>query len=269
MIGACLLARVNYMDLTGEVDVIEFEASQHERAVSAGISIMPAVGFDVVPSDCLAAQLAAALPGAERLELAFMGGSTLSPGTAKTLLAGLGDGGRVRSAGRIVRVPLAWKTARIPFPSGVRSAVTIPWGDVASAFYTTGIGNIEVYLAMPERRIRTLRRWRWLQPLARLAPIQWLGQRWIERRLRGPNEEQRATGRAELWGRATGSGGRIAEATLITPEGYGLTVETALEIVKRTLVGEVRSGFWTPGKAFGGAFIERFAGVRLEWRREA
>ena len=266
MIEACLVAGVNYLDITGELEVIEFAAQQHDRALAAGVSLMSAVGFDVVPSDCLAARLADALPTATDLELAFTAGLSMSPGTAKTMLTVSGDGGRVRADGQIIRVPTAWQTMQIAFPSGTRQAVTIPWGDVSSAFHTTRIPNIRVYTVMPRKQFRFLRRWRWLLPMAKLAPVQWLGRRWIKRNITGPNDRQRATGRAEFWGRVTDDKGHIAEATLITPEGYALTAQTAFEILKRTLAGEVAPGFSTPAAAFGGEFIEQFEGVRFEWR---
>jgi short subunit dehydrogenase-like uncharacterized protein len=229
--------------------------------------MMPAVGFDVVPSDCLAAQLAAALPTACELELAFKAGLSISPGTAATMFRGLGDGGRVRKDGRLMRVPIFWKTKRIPFPSGDRQAVTIPWGDVASAFHTTGIPNITAYAVASASQIRALQRWRWLLPMTKLAPIQWLGRRWIKKHITGPDDDQRTKGNAEFWGRVTDSEGRVVEATLVTPEGYSLTVQTAVEIARRTLAGEVAPGFSTPAKAFGGQFIEQFDGVRIDWRR--
>jgi short subunit dehydrogenase-like uncharacterized protein len=266
MIEACLQARVNYLDITGELDVIEFAARQHHRAITAGISIISSVGFDVVPSDCLSAQLAAALPTAVELQLAFTAGSPISPGTAQTMLTRLGDGGRVRKDGRIVRVPVAWKTAEIPFPSGIRRAVTLPWGDVSTAFHTTGIPNIRVYAAMRARQIHLLRCGSWLLPMSRFSLIQWIGRQWIKRYVRGPSESEQASGRAEFWGRATDNEGRIAEATLITPEGYSLTAQTALEAVRKTVAGDVGVGFWTPAKAFGRAFIDQFNGVAFAWR---
>ena len=148
MMDACLESHVNYLDITGEIAVIEAAAARHDRAVQSGVSLLPAVGFDVVPSDCLAAMLAERLPGANQLQLAFAVGSRIGPGTARTIVEGLAGGGRVRCDGRIVDVPLAWKAMNIPFRSGVQPAVTIPWGDVAAAWHTTGIGNIEVYAAM-------------------------------------------------------------------------------------------------------------------------
>ena len=266
MMRACLLAEVNYLDITGELDVIELAASQHDLAVAAGISIMPAVGFDVVPSDCLAAQLAAALPTASELELAFKGGSKISPGTATTMLVTFGSGGRVRQNSRIIRVPVAWQTKRIPFPGGEREAVTIPWGDISSAFHTTGIPNIRVYAAISRSQMRSLRRWRWLLPISKFAPLQWLVRRWIKQHVAGPSDGERATRHAEFWGRVTDDEGRVAEATLVTPEGYSLTVQTSLGVLRKTLSGEVASGFATPSKAFGPKFIEQFDGVRLDWR---
>ena len=79
----------HYLDITGEIPVIEAAASRHDRAVKAGVCLIPAVGFDVVPSDCLAAMLARRLPDATELILAFTGVSRLSTGTAKTMLEGL------------------------------------------------------------------------------------------------------------------------------------------------------------------------------------
>jgi short subunit dehydrogenase-like uncharacterized protein len=266
MIEACLLAGVNYLDITGEIEVIELVAQQHQRAVKAGVSLMPAVGFDVVPSDCLAAQLSAAQPTASELRLAISTQLSISPGTAKTVFAQLPHGGRVRADGHIVRVPVAHETTRIRFPSGARQAVSVPWGDVSSAFHTTGIPDIHVYFAMPSKMIRSLRRWRWLLPLTRFGLSQRVGRRWIERYILGPPPNERAIGRAELWGRVTTPGGNVAEATLVTPEGYTLTAEVALEILNRTLAGEVGPGFSTPAKTFGGEFIKTFDGVRCEWR---
>ncbi len=269
MMEACLHAGVHYLDITGEWSVIEHAAQLDQRARSAGIVMMPAVGFDVVPSDCLAAQLAAALPTASTLELAFSalgGANPISPGTATTIFSQVGRPNYVRQAGRIEKVPADWESVTIEFPSGKRSAVMISWGDIASAFHTTGIPNIRVFNAVPKRQIQRLRRWNWLLPLAGWSPVQWLGRKWIKRNVPGPSESDRTSGRTEFWGRATDTNGNVAEATLTTPEGYALTVLTATEILRRAAAGEVPPGFSTPAKAFGGTFIEQFAGVEFVWR---
>ena len=255
MMQACLAAGVHYLDITGEISVIEAAAALDDQARQAGVTLLSAVGFDVVPSDCLAAMLASRLPGATHLQLAFTGTGTISPGTARTMLEALPGGGRARIDGRITRVPAAWKSMDVPFRDGPRHAVTVPWGDVASAFHSTGIPNIEVYLAMSPRQVRWLRRMRRLLPLMRLPLPRGLLRWAIRRFVAGPSAEDRRTARGSFWGRVSDAQGRSAEATLLTPSGYQLTVRTALACLERVLVGATVPGFWTPSKAFGPEFI--------------
>jgi short subunit dehydrogenase-like uncharacterized protein len=262
LIVACLAARVHYLDITGEIEVIEQAARLHERAVAAGIAVIPAVGFDVVPSDCLAATLAAALPSANLLQLAFTPG-TISRGTAKTMLETFPHGGRARIDGEIRRVPIAWKTLKVSFPDRQRWAVTIPWGDIASAYHSTGIPNIETYMAMPRRQIRWLRRLRWLFPLLKLGSVRWSIEQILKSRVEGPSAEEREHGRTSLWGRVSDAAGRSIEATLTVPSAYKLTVLTALASVECVLANQPPAGFSAPSRAFGKDFILSIAGSEL------
>jgi short subunit dehydrogenase-like uncharacterized protein len=265
MMDACLDAGVHYLDITGEIEAIEAGAARHERAVASGIVLIPAVGFDVVPSDCLAAMLAQRLPEATHLTLAFTGTGTVSPGTAKTMLEGLRQGGRVRVDGRITKVPTAWKTMEIPFRKGKRPAVTIPWGDVASAWHSTGIANVEVYLAMSPGQIRWLRWTRPLVPLLRLPLPKSLLRSMIRQFVAGPPTEAGRPLHGSFWGRVSDAAGNSVEATLQTLEGYRLTVLTALSSLDKVLTGKVPPGFSTPSKAFGAEFILSFPETDLRW----
>jgi short subunit dehydrogenase-like uncharacterized protein len=255
MMDACIAARTHYLDITGEIDVIEAAHERHERAAAARIAMMPAVGFDVVPSDCLAATLAAELPGATHLQLAFTGSGGFSPGTAKTMVEGLPHGGRARIDGRLVKVPTAWKTREIPFRHGTQTGVTIPWGDVASAYYSTGIPNIEVYLADPGFKPKHMQRLRWLLPLVGIGFVQAGLKRFIERRVPGPSDRVREKSRSSLWGRVEDADGNSVEATLETLGGYPLTVLTTIAILEKVLAGEGPNGYATPSMAFGKDFI--------------
>src|SRR3990172_9343481 len=165
MMTACLAKRAHYLDITGEIGVFEHARTLDAAARAAGIVICPGVGFDVIPTDCVAAALKAALPEATYLALGFDSRSGFSPGTAKTSVEGLAQGGKVRQDGRIVSAPLAYKTRRIDFGDGEKLAMTIPWGDVSTAYATSGILNIEVYIpgspAMVARA-RRVNRLRWL-----------------------------------------------------------------------------------------------------------
>lgn len=265
MMDACLQARCSYLDITGEIDVIEAAATRHQAAREAGITLMPAVGFDVVPSDCLAATLAAELPGATQLQLAFTAFGGLSPGTTKTMVENLPRGGRARINGRIQFVPAVWKTLDIPFRSGTRSAVTIAWGDVASAYYSTGIPNIEVYLATPPAAIRQMRRMSGLLKLTAPRVVQALIKRWVTWRVKGPSADQLQRSHSSLWGRVRDDQGHVREATLDTPGGYPLTVTTSLAIVERVRRGDRPEGFATPSRAYGANFIQQFDGVSFQW----
>lgn len=263
MLDACLQARAAYLDITGEIDVIEMAAARDGEARQAGIAVIPAVGFDVVPSDCLAATLFAALPTATRLQLAFSAPIATSAGTAKTAVENMPRGGRVSRDGKIVRVPNGWKTRDVNFPEGLRTTVTIPWGDVASAFYSTGIPSIEVYMAMPASQIRAVRRWRFLLPLVGLGFVQRLARRHIDRTMRGPTARELTISRASFWGRVEDDAGHAAEATLSTMGPYALTVDTSLIFVEAALAGALSVGFSTPSRALGKNAIDRVPGT--EW----
>ncbi len=266
LIAACIEAGVSYLDITGEIDVIEQAASLDSAATKAGVTLLPAVGFDVVPSDCLAAMLADQLPSATHLALAFTGAET-SPGTAKTILANLPHGGRARVDGKIEVVPVAWKTRTIPFSTGAREASTIPWGDISSAFYTTGIRNIEVYMAVDEVSGKQMRKLRMVAPLLKCGPLLKVAEWLVDRYVKGPSEEDLSKQRVSLWGEVRDAENRTASATLETPNGYRLTALTAVAAVEQVLAGRAAPGFQTPARAFGKEFILSLPDVAFAWRQ--
>jgi len=145
MVDACLRTGTHYLDISGEVPVIEGLVSRHQEARRRRIMVMPAVGFDVVPSDCLAAHVAHRLPSASRLAIGLSGLEFATRGSAKTLAEHAGYGVRVRREGAITFVPAGSLSRAFDYGRGRRQSLNISWGDVSSAFYTTGIPNIEVY----------------------------------------------------------------------------------------------------------------------------
>lgn len=258
---ACLRAKTAYLDITGEVDVFEAVFARDACLLRVGIAVLPGAGFDVVPSDCLAKALSEALPGAETLTLAFRGFKT-SAGTMKTMLEGIPKGGLVREGGKLVRVPAAWKTIEVPLGAKTRLAMTIPWGDLSTAFRSTGIPNIEVYMAVPPSAVAAARRMRRFAKLLGLSPVQSFLKARVEKTVKGPTAEERDRERSYLWGRVT-RGGSAVTGKLETLEGYALTAETAVAIAKRVLAGDVGPGVHTPSQAFGSRFIETIRGSRL------
>jgi short subunit dehydrogenase-like uncharacterized protein len=251
---ACLRTRAHYLDITGEVMVFEALAARDAEAKAAGILLLPGVGFDIVPSDCLAAHLKHRLPSATHLALGIQSLSRISRGTATTIAENMHGGGLIRQNGVLKQVPAAWKTRVIDFGAGPVKAITIPWGDVASAYYSTQIPNIEVYMAAPlvlrvAARASRFLGWALASPLV---------QRFVKKRIRagspGPAAQERALGKSYLWGEVSDSAGNKADSRLEGPEAYSLTVRTALAAVERVLAGQAPAGFQTPSMAFGPDF---------------
>ncbi|HXT22699.1 MAG TPA: saccharopine dehydrogenase NADP-binding domain-containing protein [Thermoanaerobaculia bacterium] len=255
MVEACLERRVSYLDITGEADVYLALAGLGERAAAVGITLLPGVGFDVVPSDCLAAHLKRRLPSATHLTLAFRPDAGPSRGTAATMAEHAHEGGMVRRDGKLVRVPVAWKTRDVDFGDGPQSTLSIPWGDVVTAWYTTGIPNIEVYMAMPAPVIRRLRRGRAFVGLLKLAPLRRLAAARARKRPPGPSAAKLERGETRLWGEVRDGAGNVAAARLRGPQAYRWTALTALDAVQRVAAGEVKRGFTTPAGAFGPDFV--------------
>lgn len=255
MVQACLEVGAHYLDITGEIIVFEQCRHRHAAAMERNIVLLPGVGFDVVPTDCVAARLAARLPGATLLELAFGGGGGFSRGTLKTMVLG-GGGGAIRQDGKIVPVPRGWRAQTIPFRDRPRAAVTIPWGDVSTAHWSTKIPNVHTYLAMPRSARASMAMLSMLQPLLRVPAIRRFVERQIDARVSGPDAYARSHARMQVWGRVTHPDGRTVEDTAVTPEGYRFTALAAVESARRVLTNPPAAGYHTPSTAFGAGYLD-------------
>lgn len=254
----CLDSSAHYVDITGEMDVLQATHKEGRRAARVGLCFMSGAGFDVIPTDCLALHLSNRMPDAEELVLAFTGDGSMSRGTARTVLKSSHEGGCIREAGKLKRVPLGHESRRIPFPCGERDAMCIPWGDVATAWESTGIANIKVFMGVPASQIRWVR---WTRPIHHWAEWGWVqrwGESWIEKNVKGPTKAERNRLRSYLWGQVKNAAGETATATLVCPEGYRMTALGATEVAHRFLEGTIEPGAWTPAQAFGADFILDF-----------
>ncbi|MFQ3322964.1 MAG: short subunit dehydrogenase-like uncharacterized protein [Pseudomonadales bacterium] len=265
MVDACLKTKTHYLDITGEIAVFEDIHGRDAEAKQAGVALIPGVGFDIVPSDCLAALLAQQLPGATHLEMAFCGEGGASPGTAKTMVEMLGDGGRERINGDIVKIGNGKYQKEIVFSIGKRWCMTIPWGDVSTAFYSTGIPNIRIYTGVPKGAATTVKIMSPLMAVTKLGFVQNFLKSQIEKKVTGPNEKERLDGSMNLWGKVTNAKGDSKEAYLDVAEGYGFTVMASLEVADRIMHDGIESGSLTPSMAFGGHFVTELAGSKFKF----
>jgi short subunit dehydrogenase-like uncharacterized protein len=262
MVKACLRTRTHYLDINGDIEV--FEALKHSdyAAKNAGIMVLPGVGFDVVPTDCMALWLKKSLPEATDLKLAFatMGGS-ISHGTATTMISKLGQGGAFRQNGQILPSRLAKNGIWVDFGAKKLFVASIPWGDIATAYFTTEIPNIECYCAIPLRAYRLLK-WQFLfNWILRTSWLRRVIQKRIDLRPSGPGDDQRSRGLSLIWGQATGPKGEKVSGTMSGSEAYALTAHSSLVIAKKVLQGRFITGYQTPAKAFGENLVLEIPGM--------
>ncbi|MDH5474587.1 MAG: saccharopine dehydrogenase NADP-binding domain-containing protein [Cyclobacteriaceae bacterium] len=262
ILPACLRNKVHYLDITGEIDVFEYISRFDKEAKKAGITLLPGTGFDVVPTDCLAVFLKEQLPDATHLELAFDSQSGLSRGTALSVLNRFHQGSAVRKEGVIVPSKTASVSKIIKYGGQERLSVGIAWGDVFTAFYSTGIPNIEVYTGMPPKMLKAMKKASKFGWLIKTWLLQIILKRIVRKKIDGPSINKRETLRTYLWGKVMNAEGKEVVAELETPESYKLTAITALLCAEGVLEGKVKSGYTTPAKAFGADFILRAGGSR-------
>jgi short subunit dehydrogenase-like uncharacterized protein len=266
MAEACLRTKKHYVDISGEIPGFEALAAMDSQAKEAGIMLLPGGGFDVVPSDCLAAHVKQSLPSATRFRLFMKGvGAGVSKGTAKSAIENMHRQGRIRRDGQLVQVPPAWRVLEQDFGPGPIKVVSVGWGDVSTAYYSTGIPNIETYFAFPRVMIDFFYSMRVLGPLFYNRVAKSMLKSLVNTLLPpGPNEEKRKKGFATMIGEVTDHKGNRAVSKLITPEGYTCTALTTVEIMKRILGDDCKAGFQTPSLAYGADFILQFEKVKRE-----
>ena len=252
----------------GALNAIVYDYTEEALAEArrAGIVLCPGVGFDVVPTDCIALTLKQAMPDATRLALGFDSRSGMSRGTASTSVEGLGHGSRVREDGEIRRIPLGSRSRQVDFGAGPKLATAIPWGDVSTAFRTTGIPDIEVYVPVSPKALANLRRLGNLGWLLRRRPVQALLKWRIRQGAPGPSASERERTPVHVWGEARNAAGRTLTARVRVPNGYTVTTDAAVAIARRLLESPPPPGFTTPARLMGAAFASAMRrGCQPRW----
>lgn len=254
MVDACLKTRTHYLDITGEIDVFEAIGVRDVDARKAGIVLLPGAGFDVVPTDCVAAMLKNALPSATHLDLAFVVGGGASAGTTKTSVEAAAVGGRIRVNGDLRSVRIGHRRRTAYFRSGPREVGSIPWGDVSTAYRSTGIPNITTFTAVPGvlGQLQQV-----FAPVLQTSLVQNLAKT-VAGKVKGPDERKRANTRAEVFGEAWDAQTKV-ECAITTPNAYSLTADAVLRAIAK--IDGVTPGSHTPSSAFGADFVRELDGV--------
>ncbi|MFB6343064.1 saccharopine dehydrogenase family protein [Saccharicrinis sp. FJH62] len=264
LVEACVANGVHYLDITGEIPVFEGIASYHQQAKEKKVMLLPGAGFDVTPTDCLAMYLKEKLPTGTRLDLGFFsdGPAGLPPGTNNTMIEQIPYGNRIRQNGELIKPPKGIKTRLIDFGKGIQKSVRLTWGDVFTAYQSTGIPNIEVYASFPETVIKQLKMIEAIRPLLSLPFVLNLLRK---RKTQGSTEAERQQTVMHVWGELSDEKGNKVSAHLHGPEGGVVwTSECALAIVNKILSGKIVPGYQTPAKAYGADLVMECDGISRE-----
>lgn len=260
--SACIETGKHYIDITGEIPVFERAFTMDKEAQKRRVCVLPGAGFDVVPTDCLAKYLSELLPDATELELAFAGLSKMSRGTLRTMIEFLPKGGLIRRDGELVTIPIGANVKEIDFPGRKLTVMSIPWGDLSTAYRSTGIKNITTFMAYPQWLAYSMRyTGTVLAKILGLRGVRKSIQFMVKRFVSGPNESLRSTGKAFVYGRVSNSKGDLKEAWLETIEVYRFTAISAVRCVEN-IIERHPSGVMTPSLAFGSDFILQIEGTR-------
>jgi short subunit dehydrogenase-like uncharacterized protein len=264
MLEACLNNGVHYLDVSGEAETLDFVSRKHGEARAAGVMLMPGVGFDVVPSDCLSRHVAARLSAPCRLSIGIAGLRSASRGSARTIVDQIGKRVLVRRAGRLSTVAPASLERHFDYGAGPSASLAVSWADVVSAYYSTGVPDIDVYFeATPAMRaaLVTSRHLGWWMSA---PPVRRYLKSWTRFLPEGPDEDERRTATAVVVAEAEDEDGRRATARLRTPEVYTFTAMAGVGVAGRVLAGDWQPGYQTPSRVYGADFVLGFPGVTRE-----
>lgn len=262
IIDACLKLGKHYIDINGDIKCFEMVYGFHQAALAKEVMLLPGAGFDVIPTDCLSLKIKNLLPDANELTIAFANlGSTISHGTAMTMAGKLGEGASKRENGKIVSIPFGSKTMVIDFGIKKIKVMNISWGDVFTAWHSTGIPDIETYAAAPKNMINAMKYQQLFNWLLRTEFVRNFIRRKINKRAAGPDDEMLSNGKSLVWARVKNPKGETVTARLEAPESYLLTAHGTLIITKKILQGNFKPGYQTPASAYGEKLVEEIPGV--------
>lgn len=259
MIDACLQTQTNYLDITGEMPVHAYAFGCDRQAKEKRIVILPSVGFDIIPTDCLAKRLSEQMPDAKYLKLGLLNKKgKISRGTWLTTLDFLNGSGRIRRGGKIIESPIGEYKIKVKKDNFVFNGISIPWGDVFTSYISTGIPNIEVYLGLP-KIVMALENFLLLfTKLLKIPFVKKYVQNYISKNFTGPDKQNRDAAETFIWCRVENENGEMLEEVYQVMEGYNLTAKGAAECSVRVLNDEVKPGTYTPSLAFGSEFMDLF-----------
>ncbi|MGY2397605.1 saccharopine dehydrogenase family protein [Pseudomonas sp. SDO5271_S396] len=238
LMRACIANGTDYLDITAEINVYRLA---EQLGAEADVMLLPGVGWDVVPTDCLAMHVASRVQTPQSIKIALQVPGAMSRGSAMSVGEIIGAGVMARIEGELVATPDA-QSQHLDFGDGLALCTPLSFGDLVTAWHSSAIPNISMFVhisgeAFPEGDLS-------------LLPD-------------GPTQAQRDAHRARAVAEVTGINGSVARSVIETVNGYSYTPLAAVEAARRVLDGERRSGFETPAKLFGVGFAQTIFGTQI------
>ncbi|WP_223570863.1 saccharopine dehydrogenase family protein [Pseudomonas sp. BF-R-26] len=238
---ACIKAGVDYLDITAEINVYRLAERLGAQAAEAGVMLLPGVGWDVVPTDCLAMHVARRVQNPQALSVVLQVAGSMSRGSAMSVSEIIGAGLMARVNGLLVATPDA-QPRHFDFGQGPVLCAPLSFGDLVTGWRSTAIPNIAMFVhivgeAFPEGDLSQL-------------PD-------------GPGIQERDRHRARAVAEVVGADGTVVRSVIETVNGYSYTPLAAVEAACRVLGGDRRPGFETPARVFGLEFAETIAGTTI------
>ncbi|MFT3844216.1 MAG: saccharopine dehydrogenase NADP-binding domain-containing protein [Lacibacter sp.] len=263
MVEACIASGTHYIDINGDIPVFELIKTYHSKAENAGVMLMPGAGFDVIPTDCCALHLKELMPDATHLQLAFIASrSQTSHGTATTMATRIGEKAVVRINGKFVKKPLGYKGMWLDANGQQRFVMSLQWGDISTAYHTTGIPNVEVFTGMKPSVYRILKFQFLFNWLLRTKMMRSYIQQKIDKGPAGPTDEQRANASTVIWGKVKNAEGKELTHQFVCADGYSVTAWGILTIARKILAGNYKAGYQTPAGCYGKHLIDEIQGTK-------
>jgi short subunit dehydrogenase-like uncharacterized protein len=267
--------RTHFLDITGESTYMKDTYFRHGEAVTRGVALINAVGFDVVPPERAAALAAQApqLAGAcERIRIAFATrGGRPSQGTMRSMVALADVGGVCYENGRWASEKLGKDRWDVPFAElGTLSCLSIPWGDVITGPRSTGARHGRAYMAMPPSMARLMPVMNLGTPVMRLPLAKRLAERYIATLPEGPTDAERGHARFSVYAEATAPFGQFSESVWVTGgDPYDFTASAAALCARLAAAPSFKgTGALTPSQAFGAEqLLGDLAASGVRWGR--
>ena len=249
IVEACLDTGTDYLDVTGEIAVVRALEELDGEAQDRGITVVPAVGFSALAGDFLAAHVSEWVDDAQRLRIAISQVPRLSGGSVKTVMASARNYVLVVRDGQLARIPIGRMEREFAFnlegDTAIGTAANLV--ETLAAYRSTGVRNIESYVAagLGARMMQQIGGW--LAPLTSFPPVNTLLEASAELLAGsgvGANDAE-----VTVLVEAEDPWRRVAAAFLEIDDPYRFTARAAAAAAQILLQGNAAPGLRSPAEA--------------------